>query len=462
MSAPARLRVAYLNSQYPAISHTFIEREIQAVRAQGIDVITYSVRPCPSTELLSESMRREDASTRAIHALSKSAVAAIGRDLLARHPAAAGAAALLAARSGLPTPRGKLWQGFYLAQAAVLHAWMRQDGLRHVHVHMANVSADIARLACAIGNAIDGEGRWTWSLTVHGPAEFELSQQWDLSAKLADALAISCISDFCRSQLMRYAEPRHWSTMRVVRMAVDADRFAPPTTSRNHSGPIRLVTVGRLVPEKGSPVLIDALATLARRGIRTQTRIIGDGPLRAQLARDVHRLRLEDDVSLLGAVSQDVILEHYHWADAFVLPSFMEGLPVVLMEAMASGLPVVSTSIAAIPDLVHHQLNGLLIPPGRADRLADAIAELASDPARRHAYGRRGREAVLSDFTPATTGPAMATFLRDALDAGAGAVDATPVTTSGVRSRAPRPAYGPRGTHAAPHGGRRPAGSPRG
>ncbi len=412
--AAAAPPIAYLNSQYPAMSHTFIEREIAAVRAAGWDVRTFSVRACPAEQLRSQTMRWEFENTQVI-LRDKMVVASACARLARAHPAALAAAASMAAGAGYGTLKGKTWQGFYLAEAAVLHEWMRTAGLRHIHAHMANVSADVARLVSRIGSTIDGPGTWTWSLTVHGYAEFEFVEQWDIRAKIRDARGIAAVSDFTRSQLMRLSTPEQWGKMRTIRMCVDPNSYGPPAQGRGHGGPMRLVTVGRLVALKGIPLLIDAIRLLADRGVRTQTRVIGDGEDMDALRDRVASEGLHHSFELLGAVGQDDLPEHYAWADVYVLPSFIEGLPVVLMEAMATELPVVSTNISGIPELVSDDVNGLLVRPGRADLLADALERLATDAELRVDLGRQARRSVLAEFTPHRTGPAMAAFLYEML-----------------------------------------------
>lgn len=418
-------RIAYLNSQYPALSHTFIEREILALRDQGWEVHTFSVRPCPDSQLRSAAMRAEHATTRAILSDKKN-VAEATRRLFTRHPRAFLAAARFAANAGYGTLKGHLWQGFYLAEAVVMHEWMRELGLRHLHVHMANVSADVARLVTVIGETVDGPGTWTWSVTVHGYAEFQYVDQWDIPAKIRSACGISAISDFTRSQLMRLTTTDQWDKIEVVHMSVDPDHYPPPEVPRTAEGPLRLVTVGRLVALKGIPIVLEAIRLLQERGIPTVTRVIGEGEDLADLQELARSWDLEECVEFTGAVGQDDLPQHYHWADVYVLPSFLEGLPVVLMEGMSTGLPVVATGICGVPELVFDGRNGLVVRPGRADLLADALEQLARDPQLRDTLGARGRETVLAEFTPASTGPAMSDFLgrvmaRQAAGAGAGA-----------------------------------------
>lgn len=413
-AAPAR-RLAYLNSRYPALSHTFIEREIQAARDQGLEVHTFSVRASPVEDLRSRTMRREAERTFVLlGGQARPWVQAHG-SVLRTHPRGALRTLRTALGHGQATPRAKLWQTFYYGEAIVLQQQMRARGLRHVHVHHANVSADVARLTCEIGNAVDGPGTWTWSMTIHGSAEFENIQAWDLPAKIEQTHATACISDFTRGQLMRLVDRSHWDKIRVVRMSVDPDIYLPPVQPRVHDGPLRALAVGRLVTLKGFHILIDAVDALRREGVAVEVRIIGQGPDEEVLREHLAELGLEDQVLLVGPVGQDDIVEHYHWADVYLMTSFMEGLPVVLMEAMSTELPVISTAVAAVTELVRHGENGLVIRMARVDELVEAIGRLAADPEARLRMGRAGREAILAEFTPRTTGPAMTDFLHDAV-----------------------------------------------
>lgn len=405
-------RVAYLTSQYPGLSHAFIEREIEALRACGLHVDTHSVRPCPPQELRSATMRSEAQSTRTLRGTPPGQWSAALTGLALRRPDVLAAGLRRAAFHGRRGLRTKTWQLFYLAEAVLLYERMRADGVRHVHAHFANVAADVARLVAALGRAEDGPGgAWRWSFTMHGPTEFEDVPTFDLPAKVRDADAVSCISDFCRSQLMRFVEPDHWAKLRVVRMSVDTQRYRPAEKPLLTSQVPRLLSVGRLVPEKGAPVLIDALALLARRGLHVQTRLVGSGDLAGPLHHRIEEAGLAANTELTGPIGQDQLPHVYQDSDVFVLPSFSEGLPVVLMEAMASGLPVVTTQIAAIGELVQDHVNGRLVSPGRADLLADALVDTLSDVGRARTWGRAGRARVVREFTTSVTGPQMAAFL---------------------------------------------------
>ncbi len=387
--------VAYLVSQYPLVSHTFIEREIDGLRTLGVPVHTFSIRR--PGDLLSDAMRAEAERTTVLQSSYRDIAGAGARQLLA-HPLATLGSVAGAVLTGEARARSRLWQVLYTAEAMRLLDELNRLGVRHIHAHFANNGADIARAAVAHARRVEPDAGWRWSFTMHGPTEFEAVERFDLAAKVADADAVACISDFTRSQLMRLSEPGDWPKLDVVHMSVDTDLFVPSGGERP-PGPLRILDVGRLVPEKGAPVLLDAVTLLAERGVDVEVRLVGGGDLADDLARTLDARGLRDRVTLVGAVGQDAILDQYHWADAFCLPSFQEGLPVVLMEAMATGLPVVTTTINGIPELVKHERNGFLVPPGRADLLAESLAALATDPGLRTRLGEQARRDVVAGFS---------------------------------------------------------------
>jgi glycosyltransferase involved in cell wall biosynthesis len=410
-------RVAYLVSQYPALSHAFIETEVEQLRALGAEVTTFSVRAARPEHLLTPRAAAEAAATTVLQEQPVPHLLRALAAVLRQRPDALPRVAALAAGTGPRTAGARLRQGLYLGEALVLWHHLSRAGLRHVHAHFANNGADIARLTAALGEAVDGpEAGWAWSMSMHGPTEFEDQGRWDLAAKAASAAWVACITDFCRSQLMRLLPPEEWAKLAVVRMGVDSTRFSPGPP-RAAGGPLRVLTVGRLVPEKGSPLLLEALEQLVASGVDAELSVVGAGPLAGQLAERARRAGLGGRVRLLGAVGQDDLPALYRAADAFCLPSFAEGLPVVLMEAMACGLPVVTTTIAGIPELVEHRVTGLLVPPGRADLIAAALRDLALDPQLRASLGAAGRERVVLRHDAAAEARLLAGLLDPAADA---------------------------------------------
>jgi colanic acid/amylovoran biosynthesis glycosyltransferase len=409
---PARdarcLRTGYLVSEYPALSHEFVAREVRALRALGGEVRTFTVRP-PGL-LRTDADHAEAAATPVLLESPLRLLAAQAR-LLARRPSAWVAGLRTALRSGHGGPRGRVRQLFYFAEASLLARHMEQLGLQHLHVHFANNSADIARIAVAIGSGGRTEA-WSWSLAMHGPTEFFDVERFGLADKVRSARFVACISDYCRSQLMALVEPEHWPKLHLVRMSVDPDRYPPMMEQRRarENGPLRVLFVGRLVPEKGPEVLLDAVAAMS---LRTELRVVGDGPLRDVLTARVERLGLSHRVVLTGPLGQDELPEQYAWADAFCLPSFAEGLPVVLMEAMSTGLPVVTTRVAGIPELVENEASGLIVSPGRPDLVARALTALAENPELRFRLGAAAAEMVHAAHMPGPNAAVLARLITD-------------------------------------------------
>lgn len=404
--------VAYLISEYPKVSHVFIEREIAALRQLGVRVETFTVRPWRESELLSETMRREAEATTVILDSPKQ-VAAHQVAGLRRSPGRYVSGLAGALRTGHNTPKARTWQGFYFAEAVTLLNHMRERGLRHVHSHFANNGADIARLVARLGTATDGpDAGWKWSFTMHGASEFDAVEHFDLAGKVREASGVACISNYTRSQMMRLVEPEYWGKLQLVPMSVDLDAYAYSDRSdRSAADPVRFLSVGRMAEAKGFPVMVEAFALLRDRGIDFTAKMIGDGHLYDQLAQQVNRLRLTDVVQLPGAMGQEELPAEYAWADAYCLSSFMEGLPVVLMEAMSTGLPVAATRIAAVGELVVDGETGYLVSPARADQLADAMYRLAKDAVRRVDMGLAGRLAVEAQHSTTTAGRLQKDFL---------------------------------------------------
>lgn len=385
------MRIAYVCNRYPAISNTFIMREVQALRAQGVEVDVVSVRRPPREQLLAEADREEYERTSFVLPPNLAELVAAHVRALATRPRRYAATLAAALRLAPPGLRGTVWQVFYFVEAGLVWDRCRRRGVSHLHAHFAYVGSDVALLAARLGG-------WSWSFSMHGPPEFYEVERTRLPQKVRDAEAVICISDFCRSQLMALMEPHSWDKLRVVHCGIGVAEFASELPSRNGTADVEVLTVGRLVPVKGHPVLLEALAELRGRGLAVRATIVGEGPQRAGLERMAARLGLSGSVRFTGAVGQDDIRPHYERADLFCLPSFAEGLPVVAMEAMAMGLPVVATRIMGIPEIVEEGETGLLVPPARSDLLADAIARLAQDPELRASMGAAGRRKVEAEF----------------------------------------------------------------
>lgn len=370
------------------------------LRERGVDVRTASVRRAADADVLSDLHRAERERTHALlPAGARRLLSAHARALRTRPRAylATLAAAVRLAHAG---GRARVWQLFYFAEAMLLWDWMRAEGLRHVHVHFVNVASDVALLACRFDPAL------TWSFTVHGPVELLDVESHKLALKASDAAAVVCISDFARSQVAAVADPG--ARLHTVRCGIDASQFAPrPRTGRGRT----ILCVGALSRRKGHAVLLEACARVP--GARLV--LAGDGPERERL--EARAAELGADVTFLGAVGHDRVAGLYAEADVFCLPSFAEGVPTVLMEAMAMEVPVVATAIMGVPELVEDGRSGLLVPPARADRLAEALIRILDDPELARRLGRAGREKVLADYERGGAVAALHAVLRPLLTA---------------------------------------------
>jgi colanic acid/amylovoran biosynthesis glycosyltransferase len=392
------VRLAYLCSQYPAISHTFVLREVEALRRRGLQIDTFSIHRASAEHLLADADRAAFESTFAILPTTPRRLLGAHLRLLVGAPTAYLRVLALALRLSSPGLRGRLWQIFYFAEAVILWNECAQRDIRHIHVHLANVAADVALLASEIGSAIDAARRWSWSFTMHGPTELFDVRWFRLAEKLRRARFVVCISDFARSQLMMLASPETWEKLEVVHVGIPMEQFTDDREKALARDIPSVLFIGRQVPEKGQGVLLEAVALLAERGLTVEVTIAGEGDARSEFERLAERLGLSAQVSFTGAVGQEEICDLYVAADVLCLPSFAEGVPCVLMEAMAMQTPVITTRIAGIPELVEHERTGLLVSPGRADQLADALERLLTDPALRRELGSNGREWVVREF----------------------------------------------------------------
>jgi glycosyltransferase involved in cell wall biosynthesis len=251
----------------------------------------------------------------------------------------------------------------------------KKQGSRQLHAHFSTQGCTVAMLAAQIMD-ID------FSFTVHGPDEFYHVGEQQLEKKFAAANFIVCISDFAKSQVMKYTAFTEWDKIYINYLGVDTTLFSPAAEATHNDTPV-LLCVGRLVNAKGQGVLIQAAKILMDRGIRFTLQMVGDGPDKASLEQFSAKHQLTTQVDFLGKVNHDNIKDLQQKADIFVLPSFAEGIPIVLMEAMACGTPCVTTHITGIPELFTHNHDGLLVRPGNALMLADALEQLINDPTTR-------------------------------------------------------------------------------
>lgn len=381
-------KLAYLTGEYPRASDTFIQREVAALRALGHDVLTCSIRTTGPEHLVGPEQREEHARTFKVLAATAKPLRLLQAQLhWLRRPGRYLSALALAWKTAPKGIKGRLYNLIYFLEATVLAKELEQQGIDHLHNHIAKAACTVAMLV----NALSG---LPYSFTIHGPDIFFEPMHWRIDEKAARARFVACISDFCRSQLMCFADQTHWDRFHIVHCGIDPDRYdAPPS----HSGK-EVLFVGRLAGVKGVPLLLRAVADLTEKHPDLRLTLIGDGPDRAALEALCKQLGLQDRVTFLGYQSQDAVAKALSQADVFALPSFAEGVPVVLMEAMAAQVPVVTTRIAGVPELVTDGESGMLVPPGDAPALTQALDSLISDSDMRRAMGAAGRAKVAQDF----------------------------------------------------------------
>jgi len=355
--------VAYLVNQYPKVSHSFIRREILALERLGVPVQRIALHGWDA-DVVDEADALERSRTR--YVLRKGLIGLLLPTLLAllATPRRFLGALLLALRMARRADRPLPYHLVYLAEACCMLPWLRASGARHLHAHFGTNSAEVAMLARALGGP-------PYSFTVHGPEEFDRPQFLGLGEKIRRASFVVAISSFGRSQLFRWVEYDQWAKVKVVHCGLDREFYA--TSAGDPPLVPRLVCVGRLCEQKGQLLLVEAARRVADDGIPLELVLAGDGEMRAEIEQLVARHGLGDRVRITGWLSSDQVRDEILAARALVLPSFAEGLPVVIMEAMALRRPVISTFVAGTPELVRPDVEGWLFPAGDVDALADAM-----------------------------------------------------------------------------------------
>lgn len=383
--------IAYLTSEYPKVSHTFIQREVAGVRANGMDVITCSVRQPSAGDLSGPEEEAAFEDTFYILATAKNPLTLIGAHLgfLVNSPGRYFKALALAWRTSAPGFRALLYQLFYFAEAGILAQHLQREGAVHLHTHFANSGCSVAMLTSEMSGI-------PFSFMMHGPAEFFETDRWRLDEKVARARFVTCISHFCRSQLMLFSDKAHWQKLHIQHCALDPDFY--DRTDNDRPVGKHLLFIGRLSGVKGAPILLEAVAALQADHPDIHLTFVGDGPERPELEAKTDTLGLRDAVTFAGFRSQGEVADYLAETDIFALPSFAEGVPVVLMEAMASRVPVVTTRIAGIAELVENGVSGYLVPPGDVESLVDRLNELLGDSENRGRMGEAGRQMVIAEF----------------------------------------------------------------
>ena len=365
------MRIAYFINQYPKVSHSFIRREILALERQGVEVQRIALRGWDA-ELQDAEDASEQDRTRYVLRSGIKGLLPPAWQVLRTQPRRFFQALWLAMRLGLRADRTWPYHLVYLAEACQVLQWLQAGEAKHVHAHFGTNSTEVVMLANVLGGP-------AYSFTVHGPEEFDKPQFLHMGEKVRRAAFVAAVSSYGRSQLYRWVAHDQWAKVKVVHCGLE--RSFHEVAPVNVPMAPRLVCVGRLCEQKGQLLLLEAMRVLTARSIDCELVLAGDGEMRGQIEALIARHGLQQQVRITGWISSAQVREEILAARALVLPSFAEGLPVVIMEAMALRRPVLTTYVAGIPELVRPGENGWLFPAGAVDELAVAMADCLAQPA---------------------------------------------------------------------------------
>ena len=382
------LVIGYITNIYARASDTFIRGEVLQLRDLGHTVHTFSIRRAIEDQHVSEEIEREQATTDYIlsHGLFRLLISFLC--WCVRSPRRMLSTLCLAWQTCSPGVRAAVWQLAYLLEAAYLAQRVRKLGIQHLHNHLPVGVGTVTMLAANLAGV-------PYSFTAHGTEVSDRPEYWALGAKVRTAHFAVAVCEYGRSQLYRWCDFHHWSKIHVVRCGLNGLFLQPRQTEVTAAH--RLVCIARFSSEKGHLVLVQAAGQLAALGLEFELVLVGDGPMRARTEEAISTRNLATHVRITGWASGVEVRDHILNARAMVLPSFAEGLPIVLMEAMALGRPVISTWVAGIPELVENGVNGWLVPPGDVDALAKAMRDALAAPVERLTeMGQAGAVAVRS------------------------------------------------------------------
>lgn len=361
-------RIAYFINQYPKVSHSFIRREIQALEMLGLKVQRIAIRGWDEKLVDADDIREREQTHFVLKAGGLNIFLSVVKAILS-NPLRFLSALNLAVKMGWHAERPLIYHLIYLAEASQIVPWMKTFGATHVHAHFGTNSTEVVMLAHALGGP-------PYSFTVHGPEEFDKPIFLGLPEKIKQSAFVVAISSYGKSQLYRWIDHTLWPKVKIVHCGLEESFYNIPAYPLMANS--RLVCVGRLCEQKGQLLLLEAAYCLAKKGIKFELVLAGDGEMRPEIERLIAAYELKDRVRITGWISSQQVREEILNSCGLVLPSFAEGLPVVIMEAMALRRPVISTYVAGIPELVIPKENGWLVPAGSVQELVAAMTDLLS------------------------------------------------------------------------------------
>ncbi len=379
------MKLAYFTNQYPKVSHSFIRREILALEKLGYEIERFALRS-DEAELVDPFDKSEFKKTSYVLSGSLINIIFVCCTVILQKPIKFFSVLAFAIKIGFRSDRGVLRHIAYLLEGCVLLKWQQQKAIQHIHAHFGTNSTAVVMFTHLLGGV-------DYSFTVHGPEEFDKPEFISLAEKVHYCRFVVAISSYGRSQLFRWIPLEQWHKVKVVHCGLD-DAFLS-ATNKTPSLSNQLVCVGRLCEQKGQLLLIDSMKALCDLGVDCKLVLAGDGPMRGEIEALICKYDLSDRVEITGWISSQQVKGLLIESRGLVLPSFAEGLPVVIMEALALYRPVITTYVAGIPELVKNDQNGWLIPAGDSDALTASMqALLNADSEQLSAMGRDGHNAV--------------------------------------------------------------------
>lgn len=402
--------IAYFAQLFPGLTQTFVYREVLALRERGTPVLTFSVwRPDPA-DLSAETITLRD-ETFYIFPLSwLFLIVAHLRYLFSRPLRYLETLAFVLTRPG-ESLRNRWRSLLHFLYGMLAIREMERLNIKHIHAHFAWSASSIALIA----NRLLGI---PFSITLHSNEIY--FDRLLLEDKVRYARFIVTISEYNRQFLKKLLPEQELDNKtHVVHCGLDPDVFTPSPRPRRNGGELTIVGVGQLAPRKGFHVLLEACHHLAVRGVPSRCHIFGEGEERNRLEGLIAQHGLHEQVLMPGRIYQEELRRFLNQADVFALPCVrdesgdQDGIPVVLMEAMAIELPTVSTGISGVPELIDHECSGLLTPPGDAVALADALQRLRNNPGLGQRLGKAGRETVTNEYNIYRSAEQMAMLFEE-------------------------------------------------
>lgn len=360
------MKILYLINQYPKVSHTFIRREIMSLEAQGIDVERVAMRS-DEPHGMSEIDKSEFSKTH--YVLQQKKLILIKHVVIAllSKPSRFFKAIKVLFRMYDASKQSFLIHLIYLAESCNVANVCKERNVDHIHAHFGTNPAEVAMYTSIISGV-------PYSFTVHGPEEFDKPLTLNLKQKIKYARRVVAITNYCKSQLCRWADYQDWKKIDIVHCGLESEFFdkARLRFTKTSVG-FHFLCIGRLCEQKGQLLLLEAFRRFREVDNDAHLTLAGDGEMRAEIEAFVEEHDLHRNVTITGWIDSLQIKQLLSKSDAMLLPSFAEGLPVAIMEAMATGVPVISTAIAGIPELLVDRKTGILVCPGSVESLERAL-----------------------------------------------------------------------------------------